>query len=55
MITDQNEHKGYLAGLQAAALICQEDAGQGKTSHLSEKIMKLHTTQQLKFEQLSRK
>lgn len=33
--------KGYLQGLQAAALICQESAGE-KTSHLSNKIMALH-------------
>lgn len=37
-----NDHtKGYLEGLQAAALICQESAGE-KTSHLSNKIMALH-------------
>lgn len=36
------EHeKGYLEGLQAAALICQYSAGE-KTSHLSNKIMALH-------------
>jgi len=33
--------KGYLEGLQAAALICQESAGD-RNSHLSDKIMALH-------------
>ncbi len=33
--------KGYLEGLQAAALICQENAGD-RNSHLSDKIMSLH-------------
>ena len=40
---------GFLQGLQAAALICQETAGD-KTSHLSEKIMAFHSKTLLKTE-----
>jgi len=41
--------KGYLEGLQAAALICQENAGD-RNSHLSDKIMALHSKLLLKTE-----
>ncbi len=47
MIDDKT--KGYLEGLQAAALICQESAGD-KTSHLSNKIMALHNKITLQVE-----
>ena len=44
------EHeKGYLEGLQAAALVCQYSAGD-KTSHLSNKIMSLHNKTLLEIE-----
>ncbi len=39
--------KGYLEGLQAAALVCQENAGD-RNSHLSDKIMALHSKALLK-------
>jgi len=42
--------KGYLEGLQAAALICQENAGD-RNSHLSDKIMALHNKKTLQAEQ----
>ncbi len=42
--------KGYLEGLQAAALICQENAG-NRNSHLSDKIMALHNKITLRAEQ----
>jgi len=41
--------KGYLEGLQAAALICQENAGD-RNSHLSDKIMALHSRKVLEGE-----
>ncbi len=41
--------KGYLEGLQAAALICQESAGD-RNSHLSNKIMKEYTTKKMMVE-----
>lgn len=41
--------KGYLEGLQAAALICQESAGE-RNSHLSDKIMALHSRKVLEGE-----
>jgi len=41
--------KGYLEGLQAAALICQENAGD-RNSHLSDKIMALHSRKVLEVE-----
>jgi hypothetical protein len=41
--------KGYLEGLQAAALICQENAGD-RNSHLSDKIMALHSKTRLRVE-----
>ncbi len=41
--------KGFLEGLQAAALICQENAGE-RNSHLSDKIMALHSRVMLKHE-----
>lgn len=41
--------KGYLEGLQAAALICQENAGD-RNSHLSDKIMALHSRKMLEKE-----
>ncbi len=41
--------KGYLEGLQAAALICQENAGD-RNSHLSDKIMALHSRKLLEAE-----
>lgn len=45
-----NDHtKGYLEGLQAAALICQENAGD-RNSHLSDKIMALHSKKLLQVE-----
>lgn len=44
-----NKTLGCLEGLQAAALICQESAGD-KNSHLSEKIMALHSKILLKSE-----
>jgi len=43
--------KGYLEGLQAAALICQENAGD-RNSHLSDKIMALHSRKTLEVEQM---
>lgn len=45
-----NDHtKGYLEGLQAAALICQENAGE-RNSHLSDKIMAVHSRKMLEGE-----
>lgn len=44
------EHeKGYLEGLQAAALVCQENS-RDRNSYLSDKIMALHNKKMLKIE-----